>query len=301
MRRPPLVAGIPITHPERIIYPALGVTKLDVARYYAAVADRIVPHVAGRPLTLVLCPNGLPGGCSYMRHRAAWGPTALRRVRIKEKTKTGEYLIADNVRSVIGLVQMTVLEIHTWNARDDDIERPDRMMWDLDPGGRVTWSQVVAAAYQVRAVLQVLGLQSWVKTTGGRGLHVVAPIRRTRDWSDCLRFAKAIAQSLERSAPTTYTTQFQKQGRQAKILIDYLRNNRTNTSIAASSTRARAGATVSVPIAWTDLTARLNPATFTVLSVPKRLHKQQRDPWAEYWKCRQRLTAAMIRAVESVG
>ena len=296
-----LVAGVAISHPERVIYPDPPLTKLDIARYYAAIGDWIVPHVAGRPLTLVHCPRGLAAPCAYMRHTRVWGPAVLRRVRIREQTKVGEYLVADDRRAVVGLAQMGVLEIHTWNATDDDIERPNRIIWDLDPGERVRWAQVVSAARAVRDVLAALGLQTWVKTTGGRGVHVVMPIVRHRDWSECLTFARNIARAIERSDPSRYTTAFAKRGREAKILIDYLRNNRTNTSVAAFSTRARPGACVSMPVAWRELTPRLQPAAFTVVSVPARLRRRRVDPWRDYWTCRQRISAAIDRAVAQLA
>ena len=288
---------IRLSHPARVIYPELGITKLDLARYYEAIGDWIVPHVAGRPLTLVHCPQGLAGPCTYMRHPKVWGPQVLRRVRIPEKTKVGEYLVADDLAGVLGLVQMGIVEIHTWNSTADDVERPNRIVWDLDPGPEVEWPEVVTAARQVRAAVQVLGLESWIKTTGGRGLHVVMPLTRHLDWSDCLTFARSLAEALVRSDPGHYTTAVAKRGREAKILIDYLRNNRTNTSIAAFSTRARAGAPVSMPIAWTQLTSRLRPEAFTVLTVPRRLKRQRIDPWRDYWTTRQRISAAALRAV----
>jgi bifunctional non-homologous end joining protein LigD len=294
------VAGVSITHADRLIYPELGITKLDVARYYEAIADWIVPHVAGRPLTLVHCPQGLAGPCSYMRHTKVWGPLALRRVRIQEKTKIGEYLIADDIASIVGLAQMGVLEIHTWNSTDKDIERPNRIIWDLDPGEEVTWPQVIAAAREVRAVLKTVGLRTWVKTTGGRGLHVVMPITPHRDWSECLAFARNIAQSFERHEPATFTTAFAKRGRELKILIDYLRNNRTNTSVAAFSTRAREGAPVSMPLAWEELITKVKPSALTIKTVPSRLGRLREDPWAEYWSCRQRISANVFRAVEAL-
>jgi bifunctional non-homologous end joining protein LigD len=292
-----VVAGVRISHPDRIIYPDLGVTKLDLVRYYEAIGQGIVPHVRGRPLTLVHCPNGLLGDCRYLRHRKAWGPSVLRRVMIREKTKTGEYLVADDLAGVIALVQMGVVEIHTWNALAGDIERPNRIVWDLDPGPHVTWPQVVNAARAVRDVLNVLGLASWVKTTGGRGLHVVVPITPARDWSECLEFSRAVADALVRSDPPRYTTTFAKSGRASKILIDYLRNNRTNTSVTAFSTRARTGGPVSMPIAWDELRPRLRPDAFTVATVVRRLARLRRDPWADYWKTRQRITAAALTAV----
>jgi bifunctional non-homologous end joining protein LigD len=291
-----VVAGIRISHPERIIYPDLGIPKLAVAQFYADIADWIVPHVAGRPLTLVHCPAGIAEPCSYMRHRRVWGPSALRRVRIQEQTKVGEYLVADDASAVVSLIQMGVVEIHTWNSTDDDIERPNRIIWDLDPGDAVSWKQVVDAARAVRDVLATLGLESWVKTTGGRGLHVVAPIARHRDWSECLTFARAVATALTRSAPRLYTIQFAKRGREAQVLIDYLRNNRTNTTIAAFSARARPGAIVSYPLEWDELTPRVRPEQFTVRNLRQKLARR-RDPWSEYWHCRQRISKAAFDAI----
>jgi bifunctional non-homologous end joining protein LigD len=162
-----------------------------------------------------------------MKHSPVWAPEALRRVRIQEKKKVGEYLVADDIAAIIGLVQMGVLEIHTWNSTVDDLERPNRLVIDLDPGEEVGWPEVIAAARSVRSALAALDLESWVKTTGGRGLHVVAPLRPHADWSECLAFARGLSEALERAEPGRYTTEFAKAERARKILIDYLRNNRT--------------------------------------------------------------------------
>lgn len=293
----PLVAGVGISHPDRVVYPAERLTKLDIARSYAAIADWIVPHVRGRPLTLVRCPEGLRGECFFMKHSQVCAPPALRRVRIQEKTKLGEYLIADDLAGIVGLVQMGVLEIHTWNSVFDDLERPNRLVIDLDPGDEVAWPAVVTGAREVRRLLEALDLACWVKTTGGRGLHVVAPLAPHADWSECLAFSRALAEALARAHPQRYTTDFARAGRARTILIDYLRNNRTNTSIAAYSPRARPGAPVSVPLRWEELRTSLDPAAFTVRTTPRRLAKLERDPWHEYWRCRQSLTARRLRAV----
>ena len=294
----PTVAGIRISHPERLIFPELGMRKIDLATLYGAIAKWVVPHVAGRPLTLVHCPQGLGGPCSYMRHTRVWGPAALRRVNIRERTKTGEYLVADDEQGVVALIQMGVVEFHTWNVLTDDIERPNRLVWDLDPGDAVEWRDVVEAARALRAVLQTLGLESWVKTTGGRGLHIVAPTVRHRDWSECLTFSRAVADALVRHAPSTYTTTFAKQGRESKILIDYLRNNRTNTSISAFSPRARPGAQVSMPIDWDDLDTP--PERWTLTTVPKRLRRIRTDPWREYWTSAQTISKASFEAIQTL-
>ena len=296
-----VVANVAISHPDRVLYPDRKLTKLDIARYYESIAKWIVPHVAGRPLTLVRCPEGIADDCFFMKHSKVWAPKALRRVRIKEKTKLGEYLIADDISGIVGLAQMDVLEIHTWNSVFEDVERPNRLVFDLDPGDDVEWPAVVRGARMVRDALTALKLESFVKTTGGRGLHVVVPLTPHADWKQCLDFSRALSEQFEVAQPELYTTAFAKAGRSQKILIDYLRNNRTNTSIAAYSTRAREGAPVSVPLTWEELRVSTDPNSFSVVTVRKRLAKLKADPWAGYWKCRQKLTAQLLRVASRAG
>jgi bifunctional non-homologous end joining protein LigD len=296
--RETVVAGIRISHPERLIYPDLGISKLQLARYYEAVGEWIVPHAAGRPLTLFHCPDGLATPCRFLKHAKAWGPTALERVRIQEKTKVGEYLVAHDVAGVVSLAQMGIVEIHTWTSTMADLEHPDRLVWDLDPGPRVAWTRTVASARLLRGVLETLGLTSWVKTTGGRGLHIVVPIARRLDWAACLDFARAVAEALVRAEPTHHTITFSKTGRERKILIDNQRNNRTNTSVCAYSTRARPGATVSMPLDWTDLAG--GPERFTIETVPRRLARLRRDPWADYWRAAQEISETAVEAIRRV-
>ena len=291
----PVVAGIRVSHPDRPIYPDLGIAKVDLARYFETIGRWILPHAHGRPLTLVHCPAGVAEPCRFLKHAKAWGPTALRRVRIQEKTKVGEYLVAESVAAVVALAQMGIVEIHTWNSLADDVDRPNRLVWDLDPGPQVEWPDVVAAARLLRRMLDTLGLESWVKTTGGRGLHVVVPIRPSLSWDECLSFSRDVGEALVRARPSQYTTAFGKQGRENKILIDYLRNNRTNTSICAFSPRARAGARVSMPVSWDDL-AR-GPERFTLQTVPAHLRRRRTDPWARYWSAAQRVSARSIEAL----
>jgi bifunctional non-homologous end joining protein LigD len=302
------VGGISISHPDRSMFPAAGLTKLDLARYYEAIANWILPHLADRPLTLVRCPNGtgVSGAkkatdCYYMRHSKVWSPPAVRRVRIREKTKIGEYLIADSLPALVGLVQMDVLEIHTWNSRFEQLEQPDRIVIDLDPGEHVEWTAVVAAARAVRVLLESLDLESFVKTTGGRGLHIVVPLTPRADWTECLGFARAVAAVLVRQQPDRFTERFAKLGREDKILVDYLRNNRTNTSIAAYSTRARQEATVSVPLAWSELTAGRLPTRFTVPTVAARLGRLRTDPWKDYAKRKQTIPRRGIEALDRLA
>src|SRR3954469_20276210 len=294
-RSSPTVAGVPISHPERLIYPELGISKIQLARYYERIARWIVPHVAARPLTLVHCPAGIAAPCNFLKHAKAWGPSALRRVHIQEKTKLGEYLVADSIAAVVSLAQMGIVEIHTWNSTAEDVDRPNRLLGDLDPGPEVTWNQVVKAAERVRDVLQTLRLTSWVKTTGGRGLHVVVPLKPKRTVPECLEFSRAVSEAIASTDPRTYTTAFAKAGRERQILIDYLRNNRTNTSVCAFSPRARPGAAVSMPLGWNDL--RNPPERWTILTAPKRLARIRTDPWADYWSGAQTISAASFAAV----
>jgi bifunctional non-homologous end joining protein LigD len=292
------VAGVRLTHPDRVLYPPQGITKRDLALLYESIADWILPHLKGRPLTLVRCPEGAEKGCFYMKHSGVWAPEALRRVKIQEKTKIGEYLVVDDLAGLVSLVQMGILEIHTWNALADTIERPDRVVFDLDPDPSVGWERVVEGAQALRQRLQGLGLQSFVKTTGGKGLHVVVPLRPASTWEESFAFSRAISEEMEHGQPRAYTTAMPKAQRRGKILIDYLRNNRGNTSVAAYSTRARPGAPVSTPITWEELTRGVKPDQFHVGNIRDRLESLKADPWKSYGTVRQRITAGIRRSLD---
>jgi len=291
-----VVAGVRLTHPERVLYPDIGLTKRDLAAYYEEVAESVLRHVAGRPLSLVRCPTGI-GSCFYVKHATSADPGVLRRIAIREKGETREYAVVESAAGLMALVQMSILEIHTWNSVADDLERPDRVIVDLDPGPRNTWPEVLEAAELVRVAFETLGLRSFVKTTGGKGLHVVVPLVPERDWDTCLEFVRGVSEFIVRQHPTRYTTAMPKAGREQKILLDYYRNHRGSTAIAAFSTRARAGAPVSVPLAWDELSPTLTSAHFTVANVRERLRRLKRDPWREYWTVRQRISAEALAAV----
>ncbi len=285
------VAGVWITHPDRVLYPPQGITKLDLARFYDSIADWILPHLRSRPTSLVRCPEGVAKECFYQKHVGVWAPAALRRVRIQEKKKMGEYLVVDDREGLVGLVQIGVLEIHTWNAVVERLEQPDRLVFDLDPGDGVSWRAVVAAARELRAYLQHLGLESFPKTTGGKGLHLVVPIARGPSWDDCLVFARSVAEELARESPRSFTADVAKSERRGRIYLDYLRNLRGATAVAAYSTRARPGAPVSTPLSWDELSPRLRADHYTVSNLPRRLASLRSDPWADYARTRQALPA----------
>jgi bifunctional non-homologous end joining protein LigD len=283
------IAGVRLTHPDRVLYPEQGITKRRLAEFYVAIADWIVPQLVSRPTSLVRCPEGIGEPCFYQKHTGYWAPDTLRRVRIQERHKVGEYLIADDIAGVVGFVQMGILEIHTWNAVYEHLEQPDRIVFDLDPAEDVPWKAVVAGAKVLRARLQALGLETFLKTTGGKGLHLVAPIVRGPSWDECAAFARGVAEDLERETPEAFVATMSKAQRTGRIFIDHLRNVRGATSIAAYSTRAKPGAPVSTPIAWDELGPRMRPNKFTVANLERRLRSLRADPWADYATTRQRL------------
>jgi bifunctional non-homologous end joining protein LigD len=291
-----VIAGVHITHPGRVVYPEQGVTKERLARYYANVAEHILPHLRARPSVLVRCPEGLGHECFYQKHAGTWASPSLRRVRIREKTKSGDYLVIEDVAGLVGLVQMGVLEIHTWNAQADALETPDRLVFDLDPGPDVPWPAVRDAARLVRSALDARGLASFVKTTGGKGFHVVAPIRPGSSWPACVEFARGVAEALVAETPRAFTATMAKTARTGRIFIDYFRNQRAATSVAAYSTRARDGAPVSTPITWDELDGLPPGNHFTIDTVEDRLAKLTVDPWARSRTVLQSLPIARRRA-----
>jgi bifunctional non-homologous end joining protein LigD len=291
------VEGVTLTHSDRVLYAEEGLTKRDLADYYVAVAEAMLPHLAGRPLSLVRCPEGAGKECFYQKHPGNSAPDALRRIDVTEGAGTHEYGVVDDVAGLIACVQMGVLEIHPWGSREKTLEKPDRIIFDFDPAPDLDWKRVVDAAAEMRERLKTLGLESFLKTTGGKGLHVVAPLTPRDEWPEVKAFTKAVAAAMEGDSPRAYTTVMSKSERRGKIFIDYLRNDRGSTAIAPFSTRARAGAPVAMPIPWKALTPSLKPAEFTVLTVPKRLKAQRTDPWAEIDKLRQGLTAKAKAAV----
>ncbi len=284
-----VVAGVRLTHADRVLYPPQGITKLDLARFYESIADWILPHLKNRPTTLVRCPEGAHKECFYQKHTGYWAPDTVRRVKIKEKTKIGEYLVVDDLPALIGLVQIGILEIHTWNSVADDLERPTRIVMDLDPGPGVQWPRVIDAARLLRARLDALGLESFVKTTGGKGLHVVVPLSPPTTWDEGSRFSRALAETLAREQPREFIARMAKAERKGRIFLDYLRNVRGATSVAAYSTRAKPSASVSVPLGWDELSARIRSDHYTVATLPRRLAGLRADPWARYGTAHQAL------------
>ena len=294
---PVAVAGVRLTHPDRILYREQAITKLGLARYYEAVAEHIVPHVAARPLSLVRCPEGEGGQCFYQKHAGPGLPAEVKRVRIRERGgATAAYPYVDDLPGLVALVQIGVLELHPWNARVGRLERPDRLVLDLDPAPGVPWERVVEAAHAIREMLGALDLTSFVKTTGGKGLHVVAPIRPT-GWDTLHAVGEAVGAALVRRAPDRYTVSSLKAARRGRIFVDFLRNTRGATAVAAYSPRARPDAPVSTPLAWSELDGDARPGDFTVATVPRRLAARRTDPWTGFFSVDQSITARTAMAL----
>ncbi len=296
--RTPVILGQRLSNPDRRFYPEPPLTKLDLARYYEAVGATMLPHVLGRPLSLVRCPEGIDAECFYAKHLATGAGSPLGRLMLRDGDGEGKpepFSVIRDEACLVALAQLGVLEIHTWNSTDERLEHPNRFVMDLDPGPEVSWAEVVEGARLVRDILRAVGLESWVKTTGGKGLHVVVPIEPVFDWAACLALSRAIAGLVVKQRPRHYTTALPKAGREAKILVDFYRNHRGATSVAAFSTRSRPGATVSVPIAWDELSASSKSNDFTLLTVPQRLARLGADPWAGYFASTQSVRPDVAR------
>jgi len=282
-------AGVTLSHPDRVYWEDVGVTKQMLAEYYEQVWDHMQPHVTGRVLALLRCPEGITGECFFQKHASA-GIEADRLKLIREPNGKTSIAIED-LTGLISLVQAGALEVHLRGSRIDQLEHADRLVFDLDPGPGVEWSQVIDAAREVRARLRAIKLESFVKTTGGKGLHVVLPIRAA-PWDEAKEFCRNIAGQMAADTPARYTATLKKAARDRRIFVDYLRNSREATAIAPYSTRARPGATVSVPLSWTELGKQEVSNAFNVGNLPKRLARMRTDPWQAMMKIRQRLPAS---------
>jgi bifunctional non-homologous end joining protein LigD len=295
-------AGVRLSHPDKILYPAQGITKRALADYYLQVADWMLPHVIDRPLAIVRCPEGSNKPCFFQKHPGddvAW--KHLRKVDISQDGEPEYNLAIHDVSGLISLVQMGVLEIHVWGSLAAKLEKPDRLVFDLDPDPSVEWLQVTGAARQLRDLLEELGLTAFVKTTGGRGLHVVVPVQPRTVWDEAKAFCRSVANLMVKAAPDRFIATASKAARKGKIFIDYLRNGRGATSVAPYSTRSKPGATVSAPITWEELTPGLKSDHFTIENLPARLSRLKQDPWAEMPKVRQSITAAIVKRLGKYG
>ncbi|BEP45950.1 DNA ligase D [Variovorax sp. V15] len=289
------VASVKVSHGERVIDEATGASKLDLVRYYESVAQFILPHLKGRPCSLVRGPTGVTGELFFQKHGEKIGIPGI--TELPENLWPGHAALLEiaSAKALVGAAQMNVIEFHTWNSTAKNIDKPDRMVFDLDPGEGTTWDHVQEAAALVRAMLDALGLQAWLKTSGGKGLHVVVPLAPRYDYETVKGFSQAIVQHLARTIPARFVAKSGPSNRVGKLFVDYLRNGHGATTAVAFSARARPGLGVSMPVAWDDLGQLKSGAQWNIRTAREYLSFQTEDPWKGYWKKRQPLAEAMKR------
>jgi len=292
-------SGVRLTSPEKILWPDTGITKQDLAAYYATHASVILPYLKDRPLSIVRCPDGASGECFFQKHHNASTPDGIEMVPIRGKDGSmGSYLVIRTRKALIAAAQISALELHVWGCRAHALESPERLVFDLDPDESLAFAMVRAAALEVRDVLASLGLASFAMLTGGKGVHVISPIARKNTWADVKAFTKGVAGVLADAAPDRYVANMSRKKRRGRIFIDYLRNERGATAIAPYSPRRREGATVATPVSWRELPRMSSAAEFTIDTIDKRLSSLRTDPWDGYADAsRQTLSAARISAV----
>jgi len=282
----PKPTGVKLTHPERILWPEEGITKQGLADYYTDIADWILPHLTGRVLSLVRAPSGTGAKYFYAKHPWAGLSDRVKRVDVGESEPM---IVVDDVNGLLEMVQAGIVEIHPWGSRYEKLEQPDRLIFDLDPGEGVRWGDMIDAARETRDFLAELKLQSFVKTTGGKGLHVVVPVEPAMEWEPAKAFTQSVAEALARKRPDRYVAVMSKRLRRGRIFIDYLRNGRGATAVGAYSTRALPRASVSAPLAWDELSEGLRSDHFTLSNIRARLQHLKDDPWPGFFKIRQRI------------
>ncbi|SOE64852.1 bifunctional non-homologous end joining protein LigD [Burkholderia sp. D7] len=292
-----LVAGVKISHPDRVIDPSVGTRKLDLALYYESVAPWMLPHLKDRPVSLVRAPGDITGELFFQKHSEK---LTIPNVKQHPGIDPGHpaLITIENVGALVGAAQMGTIEMHTWNALAARLEKPDRMVFDLDPGDGLGWDRMQEAARLTRELLTELGLESFCKTSGGKGLHVVVPLTPHAGWDEVKGFSQAVAQHMASTLPKHFSAKMGKQNRRDKIFVDYLRNNRGSSTVAAFSLRARPGMGVSVPIGWDELDATTSGDQWNIGNLHERLDALKTDPWSQYAKTRQRITASMKKRLD---
>lgn len=287
------VHGVKVTHPERVIDHASGLTKLDLIRFYEQVADRLLPYLRDRPVYLLRCPDGIDGEHFFQKHIHRTPIPGIRTLDPSLDPGHAPLMTIDSIDALIGAAQMGAIELHICNATADRMDRPDCMMFDLDPDPSLPWKRVTEGAQLVRVVLQELGLHAFLKTSGGKGLHLVVPLARRHSWEDVSAFSQAVAVHLAATLPKHFSAKMGEKNRVGKIFVDYLRNKRQASTVAPYSVRARPGLPVATPISWDELEALTSAAAWTVASLPERLSALKDDPWQDYFNTRQVLGKAI--------
>jgi bifunctional non-homologous end joining protein LigD len=295
------MSNLVITHPDKVLDAESGMTKQQLAEYYEKIAKHLLPHIADRPLSVVRCPDGNSKPCFFQKHVGSGLPAGVKSVSIRggKNSEKEDYLTVDSSEGLIGLAQMGVLEIHPWGSHNESLEQPDRIVFDLDPDQTVKWSVLAETAREFKQRLAKVGLESFLKSTGGKGLHVVVPILPDHEWPEVKGFAHRFALDLETENPELFVTKMTKATRKNRIYLDYLRNDREATSVAPYSPRARSGVPVAMPLRWSELDAAKPPA-FHVSDFAGWRARLRHDPWAEMLRDKQKLPSAILHAPEGI-
>ncbi len=292
----PSSVGIRVSNADRVIDASTGLTKLDLVRYYESVSDFILPHLKGRPVSLVRGPQGVAGQLFFQKHGEKIGIPGIPGITELDASLWpghASLLEVANAQALASAAQLNVIEFHTWNSTKKAIDQPDRMIFDLDPGEGTSWAHVQEAAVLTHDLLHELGLKSWLKTSGGKELHVVVPLAPRVDYDAVNAFSKAIVQHLAKTIPSRFVAKSGPANRVGKLFVDYLRNGHGATTAVAFSARARPGLGVSMPIAWEELQHLTSGAQWTIATAREHLSFQKVDPWADYWKAKQSLVKPM--------
>ena len=287
--------GVRLTSPDRVLFPEQGLTKLDLARFYDQIQEWVLPHLVRRPLSLVRCPEGRDDECFFQKHPDRAIPDSVPRIDVLEKKGSAEYVYVETAADLVGLVQAGALEIHPWGSRIDDLEHPDSLVFDLDPGEGIAWKEILRVAGTLRERIESLGLTAFVRTTGGKGLHLVVPLEPCAGWDQARAFAKGVAEAHAKDDPKWLTTNMSKAKREGRIFIDYLRNGRGATAVASYTVRARKGAPVAVPIRWDELNAAMRADRYHVKNLRRRLSALRQDPWADFSEAARPLDADLLK------
>jgi bifunctional non-homologous end joining protein LigD len=284
--------SVKVSHPERVIDKTTGITKVELVRYYESIAEWMLPHLKDRPVSLVRAPQGIEGQLFFQKHSEAKMP-GMSELDAALWPGHDALLAVNSAEALVNAAQFNTVEFHTWNSKAGRINLPDRVIFDLDPGEGVTWAHLQEAAVLTRGFLEQLGLKAWLKTSGGKGLHVVVPLAPTLDYDAVKAFSQAVVQHMAKVIPQRFVAKSGGNNRVGKIFIDYLRNGHGQTTAAAFSARARPGLGVSMPVSWEQLPELKGGAEWTIATAREYLTFQQVDPWAAYWKSRQSLTKAL--------
>lgn len=295
-----IIDDVKITHPNKILYPDSNISKIDIISYYESVIDLLLPHWVNRPLSVLRCPEGFKQQCFFQKHfqKKVFSKHLF---PIKIKSEKEDYFYIKNKQGLLTLIQMNVLEFHPWGSKVDNIEKPDRITFDLDPGPDISWEALIEATLFIREQLKIIGLESYLKTTGGKGFHIVIPIMRTLPWEDMYSFTKDFAFKMTEVKPEIFVATMAKSKREGKIFLDYLRNSKEATAVGVYSTRARNKASISTPLFWEEIHQINSADEFNIMNISIRLKNINQNPWEGFFEIKQSINQKVLKNLKKLS